>query len=105
MILIIEEHHLTLSYCSSSRIKKDKLLEGLSNAQTSAGMKKLLKSVQQQSPQSNNRPNDTDVSLGSPPVKDDDVIEKQLASTPKSLLIRDDFVGIRDISISPLAHT
>ena len=79
-------------------------MEGLSNAQTSAGMKKLLKSVQQQSPQSNNRPNDTDVSLGSPPVKDNDV-EKQLASTPKSLLISDDFVGIRDISISPLALT
>ena len=79
-------------------------MEGLSNAQTSAGMKKLLKSVQEQSPQSNNRPIDNADSLGSRPLKDNDV-EKQLASTPKSLLISDDFVGIRDISISPLALT
>ena len=80
-------------------------MEGLSNAQTSAGMKKLLKSVQQQSLQSSKRLNINADSLGSPPVKDNDAEKQPIASTPKSLLIRDDFHGIGDISISPLAHT
>ena len=104
VMLLIDEQHLTLLV---SRIKKDKLLEGLSNAQTSAGMKKLLKSVQQQSLLSNNRPNDNDDSLGSstPLPRDNDAEKQPIASTPKSLLIRDDFHGIGDISISPLAHT
>ena len=79
-------------------------MEGLSNAQTSAGMKKLLKSVQQQSLLCK-RPNINADSLGSPPVKDNDAEKQPIASTPKSLLIRGDFHGIGDISISPLAHT